>query len=250
MLVESNSDAVPGGGYRPQYQQVAERIIAYIVTNRLKPGDRLPTEQGLGEQLGVSRSVVREAVKYLTATGLVGVRKGFGVYVAGQPGTPPRLTLNPLPSVEPDQVQALFEFRGLQEALTTRLAATHITIAELRDLERLVEANQRAAEAEQWDDFITTDNQFHQGIAQATHNPFFVETINNVIHLQRWIVRLVVGSYPGSMHDSAKQHSTIFEALRVGNAENAVEAMKQHIDSVFLAYRQEVKSRLMTGHDE
>ncbi len=68
--------------YRPQYETTAERIIEYITTAALKPGDRLPTEQKLGEQLGVSRSVIREAVKYLSATGLIGVRRGFGLYVA------------------------------------------------------------------------------------------------------------------------------------------------------------------------
>lgn len=242
MLAEEQTGG-PGleTAYRPQYQQVAEHIIDFIVASRLKPGERLPTEQALGERFGVSRSVVREAVKYLTATGLVGVRKGFGVYVAGQ--TPGTLHLSL--AVEPDQVQALFEFRGQQEMLTTRLAATHITLAELREMERLVAANWQAAEGEQLDTFILSDNQFHQAIAQATHNPFFIETIKNVISLQRWAVKLAVGGYPGSLRESAQQHMAIFEALRNGQQDEAAHAMQQHIDSVYQAYRQEVKRRLL-----
>src|SRR5690242_4385605 len=71
--------------YRPRYEIAAEKIVEFISNTGLKPGDRLPTEQRLGEQLGMSRGIVREAIKYLTATGLVAARKGVGVYVAGKP---------------------------------------------------------------------------------------------------------------------------------------------------------------------
>ncbi len=78
--------------YRPQYETVAERIIDYILEAKLKPGDRLPPEQKLGEQLGVGRSVVREAVKYLSATGLIGARRGYGLYVADREELLDRMT--------------------------------------------------------------------------------------------------------------------------------------------------------------
>ncbi|GAC1643029.1 MAG: hypothetical protein NVS4B12_06880 [Ktedonobacteraceae bacterium] len=67
--------------YRPAYATVA----ALIASTGLKSGDRLPTEQELGERLGVSRTVVLEAVKALAANGQVYTRKGSGMYVANKP---------------------------------------------------------------------------------------------------------------------------------------------------------------------
>src|SRR6266568_1625751 len=122
--------------YRPQYEIVAEKIVEFISNAGLQPGDRLPTEQKLGEQLGVSRGIVREAIKSLTATGLVAARKGVGVYVAGKPHLIAMPTLHLSMTVDPEHIQALFNFRCMQEMLTARLATERITLAELRDLER------------------------------------------------------------------------------------------------------------------
>ena len=66
----------PAGG-----ESVVDRIKEYILTNRLAPGDPLPTENELSEQLKVSRSRIREAVKTLSALDIVEVRHGYGTYV-------------------------------------------------------------------------------------------------------------------------------------------------------------------------
>src|SRR5690242_18849855 len=69
-------------GYRPGYEVVAERIVQLIADLELSPGDRMPTENALASDLGVSRTVVRDAVKILSATGRVSAHKGRGLYVA------------------------------------------------------------------------------------------------------------------------------------------------------------------------
>ena len=68
-----------------RYQLVVQRLRDAIAQGRLAVGERLPSERELGEQLGVSRTMVREAVKLLSATGLVRTRRGSGLFVAGEP---------------------------------------------------------------------------------------------------------------------------------------------------------------------
>src|SRR5689334_21412255 len=77
-------DAGPGtsGVYRPRYELVAEEILQLIGELLLRPGDRMPTEKELASRLGTSRTVVRDAVKILSATGRVSAQKGRGLYVA------------------------------------------------------------------------------------------------------------------------------------------------------------------------
>ncbi len=231
--------------YRPQYEIVAEKIVEFISAARLKPGDRLPTEQRLGDQLGVSRSIVREAVKFLTATGLIAARKGVGIYVAGQSPLIARPAINLSMTVDPEHIQALFDFRCMQEMLTTRLAAEHITLAELRELEKIVARNRAHAHADEVELFLATDDAFHLSIAQATHNPFLVETISSILNLQRWAIKIMTGGAPGSLLSSAEQHEVVFAAIKAGQPEDSAQAVKAHIESVFAAYRQEVRRRLL-----
>lgn len=231
--------------YRPQYEIVAEKIVEFISATRMKPGDRLPTEHRLGEQLGVSRSIVREAVKYLTATGLVAARKGVGIYVAGRSSLVARSAINLSMTVDPEHIQALFDFRCMQEMLTTRLAAEHITLAELRELEKILARNRAHAEADEVELFLESDDAFHRSIAQAAHNPFLIETISSILNLQRWAIKVMTGGAPGSLLASTEQHEAIFNGIKAGQPDEAAQAVKTHIETVFSAYRQEVRRRLL-----
>ncbi len=232
--------------YRPQYEIAAEKIVEFISKAELRPGARLPTEQRLGEQLGMSRGIVREAIKSLAAGGLVTVRKGAGLYVAGDPRLPGRPIAHPSMTVDPEQIQAFFDFRCMQEMLATRLATEQMTLVALRDLEKILLANRRHAEAEDWSLFLESDDSFHSAIAQATHNPFLIETIANILHIQRWILRIITDGTPGSLLNLAAQHEAIFQAMKSGETEEAVQLMKKHIETVLAFYRQEVRRRLMS----
>ena len=243
---KAHSDETGISTYRPQYETVAEKIVEYISAAHLKPGDRLPTEKGLGEQLGVSRSIVREAIKFLTATGLVAARKGVGIYIAGQSTLITRPAVNLSMTVDPEHIQALFDFRIMQEMLTTRLATQHITLVELRALENILVRNRTFAETGESEPFLETDDAFHRSIAQATHNPFLAETITSIFNLQRWAIKIMTGGAPGSMLIAAEQHEIIFNAIKGGNAEEAALAVKMHVETVLSAYRQEVRHRLLT----
>ena len=231
--------------YRPQYERIAELIGEYIAQLHLQPGDRLPTELEFSEQFGVSRTIVRDAIKMLTPSGLVRTKRGSGIFV-GEAVTSPQMSKLHLPvPVPPDRIKELFEFRRYQEMQTASLAAQHITVAELRTLEGWLQTNREALKSEDRKTFLSSDDAFHQSIAQASHNYFFVESVTSVLQLQRWAVQVMTGGAPGSSVVAVEQHTALFEAIRTGDPERAAEAARAHVEFVFDSYQREVSRRLI-----
>ena len=112
------------GVYRPRYELVAEQILQLIGELALDPGDRMPTEKELASRLGTSRTVVRDAVKILSATGRVSAQKGRGLYVAdGETMLGARRWGGFFLPTNLDHIFMLFEFRRVQEMQASRLAA-------------------------------------------------------------------------------------------------------------------------------
>ncbi|MFI9569768.1 FadR/GntR family transcriptional regulator, partial [Streptomyces rishiriensis] len=157
--------------YRPGYEIVAERILEYIAESRLVAGDRLPTEIDLAQRLDTSRAVVREAVKILSALGRVRAHKGRGLFVADDEGM---LTTSRwggfFRPVDLDHVLMLFEFRRVQEMAASSLAATRATPAELRTIEVAMQSCRHGFAQGQVDVFNQGDEDFHVGVAVASHN--------------------------------------------------------------------------------
>lgn len=242
----SVSAAKPAGStYRPGYETIATKIGELISASDLRPGDRLPTEHTLSEQLGVSRTMVREAVKLLSAAGVVRARRGSGLFVAGEARPFTTAAINLSLSVDPEQVLSLFEFRCGLEEMSARLATERATVRDVQKLEEAVARSRQGAESGQPDLFAEGDTAFHQGIAEAARNPFLTESIAMVNRLQDWAVYMVLTGPPGSLLVAAEQHEAILAALREGKADAAVLAMQTHVQTVQAAYRQEVRRRLV-----
>jgi DNA-binding FadR family transcriptional regulator len=236
--------------YRPQYERIAELIVEFITEQRLRPGDRLPTEQEFAEQFGVSRTIVRDAIKMLTPSGLVRPRRGSGIFVGEQVQQFPQMSrLHLAAPAVPEHMRDLFEFRSFQEMQTARLAAQHITVAELRTAEHFLSMNREAAKSEDRDTFLRSDDEFHRSIAIASHNVFFVEAVTSILQLQRWAIHILTGGAPGSSWLAVEQHTRLFEAIRDGKPDEAAEAARVHVETVFTAYQREVRRRLMGDED-
>jgi len=231
-------------GYRPAYETIAAKITELITSADLKPGDRLPTEHELSEQLGVSRTVVREAVKVLVATGLVYTRRGSGLYVANKASSLQTTMFGSLPPVDPTQVISLYEFRLVLELPAARLAAERITPHELRELREVVALNRRSAENQQRQQFRESDAAFHRVIAEATHNPFLASTIATTTHAQVWVFDIAAGRTQALLLSYAEQHAAILEAIQEGEPEAAAQAMQIHLEWALSHSKQEVRRRL------
>jgi DNA-binding FadR family transcriptional regulator len=240
----------PGGtqaaGYRPGYELVAEQILQLITDSQLRPGDRMPTENELASHVGTSRTVVREAVKILSAIGRVRAQKGRGLYVADDEGMlgSSRWGSSFLPT-DLDHVYMLFEFRRVQETAASRLAATRATPAELRAIEVAAEQCRHGHVTGQVTLFDRGDDDFHLGIAAASHNPFLVTSVREARRLQRQSSTIGLhGTTGGHAEGAIEEHAAIFQAIRDGDPEAAAQATGIHLDNTLEDYRREIQRRV------
>ncbi len=151
-----------------RYRAVQDELRAYIIDNRLQPGDRLPSENGLATRLGVSRNVVREAVKSLEALGLVEVRVGLGVFVKAADlddfltNFAYGLLFDGRSAVE------LYEIRRRLELSYVREAVRHLTPESIAEMERLfAEMEQEFAQDKE---FILQDLALHRTLFHNVGN--------------------------------------------------------------------------------
>jgi GntR family transcriptional repressor for pyruvate dehydrogenase complex len=234
------------GSYRPGYELVAEQILQLIAEVGLRPGDRMPTENELASRLGTSRTVVREAVKILSAIGRVRAQKGRGLYVADDEGMlgSSRWGSFFLPT-DLDHVYTLFEFRRVQEAAASRLAATRATPAELRAIEAAAETCREGHVTGQRELFDRGDDDFHLSVAAASHNPFLVASVREARRLQyQSSIIGMQGTVGGHADEAVAEHTAIYQAIRDGDAEAAAQAATVHLDKTLEDYRREIQRRV------
>ncbi len=210
------------------YEQVVEQIQDGIRAGTLVPGQRLPTERELGESFGVSRAVVREALKVLSAMGLVESRQGSGNYIASNPV--PSITRALILSATPQEesLLALFEVREPLEALAARRAAERRTPEQAATIVEAAEVTIRSGETDDLDLFSVGDLALHRGIFAAAGNPYLTtvssavrEVLNHALHL---VTRLT-----GTVPAAAAQHVRIATAISLQDADAAEAEMAAHI---------------------
>ncbi|UJW31161.1 FadR family transcriptional regulator [Saccharothrix sp. AJ9571] len=232
--------------YRPGYELVAERILRLIAESELRPGDRMPTENELAARLGTSRSMVREAVKILSAIGRVRAQKGRGLYVADDEGMlgSSRWGGFFLPT-DLDHVYMLFEFRRVQETAASRLAATHATPAELRTIAAAAETCRQGHVTGEAALFDRGDEEFHLAIAAASHNQFLVAAVREARRLQHQSNIIGMhGAVGGHAREAIQEHAAILRAIKDGDPDTAAQATATHLDNTLEDYRHEIQRRL------
>lgn len=149
-------------------ERVAELLAERIVSRELLPGARLESESELARQLGVSRTVVREAVSRLKSDGLLESRQGIGVFVCEVALRP--LRIDPLSSSE--DVLHIVALRCGIESEAAGLAATHRTPTQLKTIQRaLTDIDAAVAKGR---DGVDEDVRFHRRIAEASGNPYIL----------------------------------------------------------------------------
>lgn len=235
-----------GDRYRPGYEVAAEQVLELIAQLGLQPGERMPTENDLARHLGTSRTVVREAIKILSALGRVRAEKGRGLYVADDAGMlgSGRWASFFLPA-DLDHVYMLFEFRRVQEVETSRLAACRATPAQLCAIETAVTRCRQGFDTECEELFNAGDEAFHAAVAAASHNKFLQVAVREARQLQAQsnIIGLR-GSVGGHAGKAVEEHEAIYQAIRAGDPEAAVHAATMHIDNTLDDYRRGIRQRI------
>ncbi len=212
----------------PVATQVARRLVEYIISGEIGPGDRMPSERNLAEAFGVGRSAMREALKSLSLIGLVDVRQGDGTYVR-------RADTALLPQIiewglllGERRTLDLVETRQFIEIDIAELAALRRSDEDLAELERLLGRLERSANDRE--DFVDADVAFHLRIAEATQNSVLRDIHSSIQALLRaWIGRVM--SAATSTTPSYEEHIPILGAIRDRDPDAAKAAMAAHMQS-------------------
>ncbi|WP_328332922.1 MULTISPECIES: FadR/GntR family transcriptional regulator [unclassified Streptomyces] len=244
------SPAGAGGAYRPGYEVAAERILEYVVQEGLQPGVRLPTEKDLADEVQMSRTVVREAVKILSAIGRLSVQKGRGIYVAEPEQSSWQASLANFLPADLRQVDELFEFRRHVETTTANLAAQRATPTQVKAVREAAHRSSLAAEQGDIEAFNSADEAFHAGIADAAANMFFASTLDAVRRLQCQATIIgLAGVAGGSLLVAARQHEEIAAAIGSGEPDRAEGLMAEHISMTAQQFQREIWRRVAPGGD-
>ena len=205
-----------------------------IRDGRWQAGDKLPTEAAIMEEFQVSRTVVREAISKLQASGLVQTRHGIGTFVIGV-GDAPGFKLGPEQFNTLRDVIAVLELRIGVETEAAALAAPRRSQDNLSALRLALDALTQAVDERR--DAVSADFQFHLEIARATQNSHFADMMTTLGSAIIPRARLTQAEPPEPLSDERLQylrrvngeHESIFDAISAGDADAARAAMRTHL---------------------
>ncbi len=220
-------------------------LKAHIVEHKLGKGHKLGSLNELSEQFAVSRTVIREAVSALKSDGVIEARHGVGVFVRDMPQAEDsnsydaELALTPLRRLKTSFMD-LLELRMAFEVHAAGLAATRRSWAQESNIWNAVHQFEASLDDEAALDQL--DFVFHRSIAEATNNGAFIEFFN-LMSLQilpqpafskALNPALITPEY---IQNTVTEHRAISDAISSGNAEQAREAMRAHLNRSHLRYR-------------
>ncbi|MCI9532284.1 MAG: FadR family transcriptional regulator [Lachnospiraceae bacterium] len=207
-------------------ERIADSILSMItVEKRFLPGSKLPNENILSEELHISRTTLREAIRILSTGKILEIRRGLGTFVREDFALPQSEELSPLASAKVN-ARDLYEMRLIFEPEAAYYAALRATEEEIRrilSLGREIEAKIRRKE-----DRTDVEQAFHQSIAKATHNEFMNQLMPVIYEGIHKGVRLS-DVYEEAVQATLVDHKILMGFLEVRNAEGARNAMRIHI---------------------
>jgi GntR family transcriptional repressor for pyruvate dehydrogenase complex len=216
--------------------KVAELMLETILSRKLEVGDRLPSERELGEQFGVSRTVVREAVRSLVAKGIIEVQSGSGLRVSAVGVAAVSESMSLFLRGGTLDFEKVHEVRALLEVHIAGVAAERATEG---DVERLREVHERMSrETDDVESAARDDLEFHRRIAGATQNDLYLLLMDSIGSALIDIRRDNLGS--GSAQTTLEQHEQILKSIATHDPAGARSAMQQHLDGVARWWREHV----------
>ncbi len=201
-------------GYQPLRDMVFDVLMSAIMQGQLSPGERL-LEVQLADEMGVSRTPVREAIRRLELEGFVVMVPRKGAYVAG-------LSIN--------DVEEVYEIRTVLETLAVRLAAQRMQPADYAQLDDLSEKMRATWQEGNVDNWVSLDASFHELLYKFSRNKRLVAMMNNIMEqLSRY--RIISLANVEVRHNSLSEHQELIEALKRRDSEAAATAVAMHIEN-------------------
>lgn len=208
---------------------LALRLKDEIVSGRLRPGEKLATEQQISETYGVSRPIVREAIGRLKHDGLVVTRQGAGAFVA-DPSAVSVFRLDIADFSDMEEIRNIIELLMAVEATATGHAAKRRSSEDLKTIEAQLLAMQAAVD--RGEPGVEEDLAFHRAIIEATGNPFFRDLSDFLDRRVRNFIRTAranTARIGGLTQAVQAEHQAIFDAIVQQDQESARAAAENHL---------------------
>lgn len=209
------------------HERVVEAITDRILNGDLNPGDALPPEPQLCQQFGVSRTVIREAMKMLQARGLIEVIQGKGTLVSSNLYEISSDILRMALQQKQTTLMELWEVRRILEVEVAGLAAERATEEDLREMEQALELMwSKPGEVE---GYVDADLAFHDALTRAAYNIVMNLITRSVGELLRHSRRVSFRG-PDRVKEAVSAHEAIYQAVAARDPQAAREAMRRHLD--------------------
>nr|WP_315429277.1 FadR/GntR family transcriptional regulator [uncultured Albidiferax sp.] len=223
-----NESLLQAGGAGSLPDRIYAHVVESILRGDFAPSNKLPTEGALASQFGVSRPTVREALARLRSDGIIDSKRGAGSTVIRAPGSPV-VVATPIKSLA--DIERYYAFRSCIEMGAAAGAAEFRDAADLEALREAFDALSTAMEAGK--SGADEDVRFHLAIARASHNPFFVASIDTSVAPIRQFIELARNATDKKSMERVRatqaEHQAIVEAIARRSPADAAEAIRSHI---------------------
>ena len=214
---------------RRLYEDIVGQIQARIEHGGLRPGDRLPAERELAEVFKVSRHSVREAIRALEQRGVLTSRAGSGTFVAVDDENPAGDFLARAVDRKQAQLAEIFQFRRMIEPQIAFLAARNASSEDIEECRRILRLQEHGAQESTH--LTDLDNTFHLMMARASRNGIVLRIVERILD--------ILGETRAEAYQSEERarlsvdgHARIVDAMQMGNADAARQAMDDHLKDI------------------
>ena len=229
IIYTANDDVYPLKRAEALPTEVARLLRASIEQGQFRPGEKLPTQQALGDTYGVSRSVIREAVSLLKSDGLVISQQGRGQFVNPEGSSVFRLDAD---IEDANSLPSLIEFLVSVESQAAGYAARRRSTEQLAEITRCLDALSSAIADKR--DGIAEDMRFHRAILAATQNEYFIGFGDFLEARVRGLIRTArinTARQGDLVYEVQREHEAIHAAIAVQDVEAAQYAAQRHLQN-------------------
>lgn len=192
--------------------RVFSHVREDILSGKYNYGEELK-ENTIGQELGVSRTPVREALRQLELEGLVTIVPNKGAYVNG-------ITL--------EDIKDIYEIRSYLEGLCARRACQNITGEQIEELEEIIYLSEFHAKKEHHEQLLELDNKFHEVIYAASHSKMLDHVLTDFHHYVQRVRKITLSATKRAV-DSNMEHTAILEAIKERDGDKAEKLAHEHI---------------------
>jgi len=204
-----------------------------IMSGQLKNGDKLPSQDKLAVQFGLSRNTIREAINKLTAMGLLAVRQGVGTLINISSPSAYMASLADHLLLQPSTVRDFMEARAIVEIAAVRLAVSRADSESIARLEVNVANQRNAIRNQDVQAFVAYDVDFHTSLARLSGNTVLLQFLGAITDLLGQFI-MEVSLLPRATDNALSFHCDILKLIRLRDADGAGQKMIEHLQDVLI----------------